>query len=94
LRGPLRRTVQIPTFSCEVGSNQTLAQFLFLFVEKKGHCIGMCLFGGWCFATGRVIADEFCLALIRFKADVINDLTSWSVLMSFVELRYPAKAIS
>ena len=62
----VQRALQISTFSSIVGfANRILARFLFLLVEKNGRCIGVLLFGGWCFGTGRVITDEFCLALIR-----------------------------
>ncbi len=45
-------------------------------------------------ATGSTVTDMFSLAFIRFKADVINVLTSWSVVISLAVLRDLARIAS
>ncbi len=85
----------MPIFSSILGfAIRTFADFLFRLVEKNFLCGGISLFGGLLLATGSTVADMFSLAFIRFKADVINVLTSWSVVISLAVLRDLARIAS
>ena len=76
------KAVQMSSFSFAVGFIiRNLACFLFLFVEKKHLCCAISLLAG----SFSVIGNEFArcfLALSRFMAEVIYDLTSFSVSVS------------